>query len=368
MSGRKRLCILFLAAIVCLSGCGSLNFTSAEPPEIVSFDGSTIGDRTPTCTANPALAEQLRAAIMEQRDATVRGWELDTVTACLDELMALPDYFWFRGYHVQATTGLRTEAEISFTWLYDDGPAKYVSMCRKADEILAGAPWAGDYSVALYVHDWLATHVTYADVEGYDQTAYAAICEGSAVCGGIADAFAFLLNRAGIPACTVTGSAVQEGETLTHAWNFAELDGAVYAFDLTWDNTDRYDAYGGEYVCHSWFAVTSRELNTAHTAERPQDEIAAVSNADNYFIRQSALVTDDSVNAVVAAFEPQLAAGSNTLTLRCADRTVYDALCFRLFELQEISPVLKRLGVYSGGSYELTYTQQDDLFIITLYL
>ena len=139
----RRLCALLLAALLCLTGCGSLNFTSAEPIEVVSYDGSTIGDRTPTCTANPELAEELRAGIMAQQNVTLHGWELDTVTACLDELMALPDYFWFRGYHVQATTGLRTEAEISFTWLYDDGPAKYVSMCRKADEILAGAPWAG---------------------------------------------------------------------------------------------------------------------------------------------------------------------------------------------------------------------------------
>ena len=364
----KRLCALLLCAALCLSGCGSLNFTSAEPIAVVSYDGSTIGDRTPVCTANPDLAEELRAAILSQQDLTLHGWDLDLVTACLDELMALPDYFWFRGYHVSATTGLRTTAEIAFRWLYDDGPAKYEALCAKADEILAAAPWMGDYSVALYVYDWLARNVTYAESEGYDQTAYAAVCEGSAVCGGIADAFAFLLNRAGIPACTITGTAVHEGEHITHAWNFAELDGAVYAFDPTWDNTDRFDAAGREYLQHLWFGVTTAELNMTHTPEKEFDDIAALSNADNYYIRENAVITDDSIDSVVAAVRAQAESGSNVLSFRCADRTVYDAVSYRLFTLGEAGSVLRRLGLLNSGSYELTYTQQDGLFIITMYL
>lgn len=364
----KRLCALLLLAALCLTGCGSLNFTTAEPIEVVSFDGSTIGDRTPACTANPDLAEQLRAGIMAQQDLTLHGWDLDVISACLDELMALPDYFWFRGYHISASTGLRTTAEVTFRWLYEDGAAKYNALCAKADEILSAAPWMGDYSVALYVYDWLAANVTYAESEGYDQTAYAAVCEGSAVCGGIADAFAFLLNRAGIPACTITGQAVHEGERVTHAWNFAVLDGAVYAFDPTWDNTDRYDAAGREYLQHIWFGLTSTELNITHTPEHEQDDITALSNADNYYIHENAVITDDSPDSVVAAVRAQAEAGMNALSFRCADRTVYDAVSYRLFTLGEAGTVLRRLGLLNSGSYELTYTQQEDLFIITMYL
>ena len=341
----KRLCALLLLAALCLSGCGSLNFTTAEPIEVVSYDGSTIGDRTPACTANPDLAEQLRAGIMAQQNLTLHGWDLDVISACLDELMALPDYFWFRGYHITASTGLRTTAEIEFRWLYEDGPAKYQALCAKADEILAAAPWQGDYAVALYLYDWLAANVTYAESEGFDQTAYAAVCEGSAVCGGIADAFAFLLNRAGIPACTITGQAVHEGERVTHAWNFAELDGAVYAFDPTWDNTDRFDAAGREYLQHIWFGLTSTELNITHTPESERDDITALSNADNYYIRENAVITDDSPESVVAAVRAQAEAGMNALSFRCADRTVYDAVSYRLFTLGEAGTVLRRLGL-----------------------
>ena len=51
-----------------------------------------------------------------------------------------------------------------------------------------------------------------------------------------------------------------------------------------------------------------------------------------------------------------------------ADRAVYDAVSYRLFTLGEAGTVLRRLGLLNSGSYELTYTQQDDLFIITMYL
>lgn len=363
----KRLCALLLIAALCLSGCGSLNFTAAEPAA-VSFDGASIGDRTPTCTANPDLAEELRAGIMAQRNLTLHGWTLDVISACLDELMALPDYFWFRGYHISASTGLRTTAEIEFRWLYEDGAAKYDALCAKADEILAAAPWEGDYAVAKYLYDWLAEHVTYAESEGYDQTAYAAVCEGSAVCGGIADAFAFLLNRAGIPACTITGTAVHEGEHVKHAWNFAELDGAVYGFDPTWDNTDRFDAAGREYLQYLWFGLTSAEMNIAHTPETERDDITALATADNYYIRQQAVIVDDSVESVIAAVRPQAEAGCIALSFRCADRTIYDAVSERLFAQGEAGTVLRRLGLVNNGFYELTYTQQEDLFIITMYL
>ena len=51
------------------------------------------------------------------------------------------------------------------------------------------------------------THVRYVARETYDQTAYAAVCEGEAVCGGIADAYVYLLERGGIPARVITGTS-----------------------------------------------------------------------------------------------------------------------------------------------------------------
>lgn len=360
---------LFLAlclALTLLSGCGVLNRASAPAPAVVGGSGAQLPDAAPNCSANPDVAETLRSAIEQQSAATVRGCPLETVEACLAELLDDPALFWCTGYSLTASTLLTTTTEITFRWLYDDGPARYAELCAAADAVLAGAP-EGDYATALYLYDWLQTRVTYTERDGFDQTAYAAICEGSAVCGGIADAYTFLLTRAGIAARTVTGTAVDGGQATGHAWNLAVLDGAAYCFDLTWDNSDRYDAAGTAYLMHDWFAVTSAEFDPTHTPSRAADAVQTGANAANYYIREGYILTEDSDDAILAILRPQVEAGSNVLTFRCADGAVYDAVTFRLFDLREAAHVLRALGLAGFGSVTWTYSLQDDLHIVTLY-
>ena len=148
---RLRITALWLALALLLTGCGSLNITSAPAPTIVGSDGegaAVLRDSMPNCTANPELAQQLRAAIEAQQDTTVQGWAAETITACLDELLEAPELFWCTGYNLTAVTGLRTRADITFHWLYDDGRARYDAMCAAADAVRADAP-AGDYETAL---------------------------------------------------------------------------------------------------------------------------------------------------------------------------------------------------------------------------
>ena len=364
---RKSLIAILLALALLLSGCGSLRFATAKAPDVVYGDGDLLNDPFPNCDAYPELAARLREAIYAQQDVTVQGWDGKVVAACLDELMADPGLFWIIGYHITGTGGLSPVTEITFKWLCDNGKRMYDEMCQKADAVLAEAP-EGDYERALYLYDWLERNVTYAEDDGFDQSSYAAICGGSAVCSGIADAYAFLLRRGGIEACTVMGTATQNGTTQSHAWNYAVLNGASYAFDLTWDNCDRLDTAGTEYLLHEWFALTSAELNETHTAAEEAAQLSATANADNYFLRNGYYLTDDSADAVTAIWQQQLGNGTGVLTLRCADENVYQAACFRLFDLSESASILRRLGVVSGGSVTVNYTTLDALNTITIYL
>ena len=363
---RKAALALLLVLALILTGCGSLRFTSANPPDIVYSGGDMLRDPAPNCEAYPALTQKLRDAIMAQEDITLQDWDSHVVAACLDELMKDPGLFWVIGYHLTGSTGFHTTSQVSFRWLCDGGREKYEEMCRTADTVLAEAP-ADDYGRALYLYDWLERNVTYAAEEGFDQSSYAAICSGRAVCGGIADAYAFLLRRGGIDACTVMGTATQNGKTESHAWNYAILDGAVYAFDLTWDNCDRLDTSGNEFLLHEWFAVTSEELSSTHVPTDESDRITTSANANNYFIHNGYLLTDDSEDAVTAIWQQQLSSGTGVLTLRCADESVYRAACLRLFDLGEATALLRRLGVVSGSNVVVSYTTQDLLHIITIY-
>lgn len=173
----------------------------------IQRESSVLPDTAPNCSANPRVAAVLHTAMREQTDAVVYGCDADTLTACLGELFDDPE-LWVRSYRYTVYGGVNAHITVTFDWVYpDDGPARRAQLAQTADGLLAAAP-AEDYERALYLYDWLLTHVTYTGRETYDQTAYAAVCEGQAVCGGIADAYVYLLERGGIPARAVTGTSV----------------------------------------------------------------------------------------------------------------------------------------------------------------
>ena len=93
---------------------------------------------------------------------------------------------------------------------------------------------------AYRMYDYLINHVTYAhdtpegDVitQSVVQSAYGALIEGRCVCQGMAEAYARLLTRAGIP-CRVIWGYTQDGTR--HAWNVVEdPHGNRGHHDLTW--------------------------------------------------------------------------------------------------------------------------------------
>ena len=101
---------------------------------------------------------------------------------------------------------------------------------------------------ALYT--WLTEHVRY-DFRYYgspgkmpydSMTAYGALQNNLAICGGYAQAFQLLLEQAGIPCITVTGSLGGEN----HMWNLARIDGQWLYFDPT---SDRGRAAYGFQCC-----------------------------------------------------------------------------------------------------------------------
>ncbi len=84
----------------------------------------------------------------------------------------------------------------------------------------------------------------------YDsQTAYGALHDGLAICGGYAQAVQSLFEAVGIPCYTVTGTMGSE----YHMWNIAYLDGAWRYFDATSDR-------GRADYWFNYFGVTADQL------------------------------------------------------------------------------------------------------------
>lgn len=330
----------------------------------IQRESSVLPDTAPNCSANPRVAAVLHTAMREQTDAVVYGCDADTLTACLGELLDDPE-LWVRSYRYTVYGGVNAHITVTFDWVYpDDGPARRAQLAQTADGLLAAAP-AEDYERALYLYDWLLTHVTYTGRETYDQTAYAAVCEGQAVCGGIADAYVYLLERGGIPARAVTGTSVSSsGASERHAWVAAELNGAVYYFDPTWDLQDEGSAEAlPDYLSHTWFALTAARMAVRHTPDAPELWPDSRSNADNYYVRSGYTAAEATVAAAAAAVRSQWEDGRAVLEFRCESPEAYDEMCALLFDRDRLWDVYRALGsrVASSG-----YQCVDDQQIIRL--
>ena len=110
--------------------------------------------------------------------------------------------------------------------------------------------------------------------------------EGKAVCEGYAEAFQYLLQKAGIQSFIITGSSVNPGtgESEGHAWNAVRIDGRYYHVDLTWDDQ-------GEHLFYAYFNKTDaaiREDHSINATDYPLPVCNSV-NADYFYVNGGTL-------------------------------------------------------------------------------
>lgn len=104
---------------------------------------------------------------------------------------------------------------------------------------------ATEYQKIKTVYEYICSHVVYdmshlSDVSYVKQfTAYAALHDGKAVCQGYANLMYRLLSEMGVRSRIIPGNS--NGQA--HAWNIAEIRGAFYYLDATWDAGKRKYSY-----------------------------------------------------------------------------------------------------------------------------
>ncbi|MDE6401943.1 MAG: hypothetical protein K2L54_04945, partial [Clostridiales bacterium] len=126
---------------------------------------------------------------------------------------------------------------------------------------------------------------------GYVNTAYGALVEGKAMCGGFSRAFKAVMDRLDIPCVLIQGSAYSgksviaedtneklEAGLVAHMWNAVEVDGIWYGVDVTYNdganNPDKYTLVGDEYLSENHFAdgvISSSGFELKYPALRPTD-------------------------------------------------------------------------------------------------
>ena len=134
-----------------------------------------------------------------------------------------------------------------------------------------------DFERELILHDKLAKAVTYIESSNA-HNAYGAIVEGEAVCEGYAEAFQYLLHRAGIPSFVAVGSSVNpsSGSSEGHAWNYVMIDGKYYHTDVTWNDQ-------GDSIFHSYFNQSDAEIQIDHAINATEYALPKCKSTDSHY-------------------------------------------------------------------------------------
>ncbi|MCM1258908.1 MAG: hypothetical protein NC307_13775 [Roseburia sp.] len=130
-------------------------------------------------------------------------------------------------------------------WIIPDYSDRYVenSAMRQAtkEALSVVKPGMNDLQKMIALHDYLVINCEYdkknADagtIPWQSDEAYGALVKRTAVCGGYALAYQYLLNIVGIKCYEVIGYV--NSSPKLHAWNLVELDGKWYHTDVTWDD------------------------------------------------------------------------------------------------------------------------------------
>ena len=119
------------------------------------------------------------------------------------------------------------------------------------------------------IHDYIINNTKYdqdrsdRDIIKYkSDTAYGALIEGYALCGGYTDSMMLFLEKFGVKSYRISSA--------NHVWNYAYVDNNWYDIDLTWDDPISED--GTDTLEDTFFLISHKELLKLDTTEHTFDK------------------------------------------------------------------------------------------------
>ena len=131
------------------------------------------------------------------------------------------------------------------------------------------------------VHDYLVKTIRYdtalnvnlsitSETASDSYKVYGALVKNVAVCDGYAKSFNMFMDILGIPSDRVVGTSLQNGKSVSHAWNRVYVDGEYYFIDVTWDDPvpDR-----GSKVLYEYYLVSEDFIERDHVWDPAQFDV-----------------------------------------------------------------------------------------------
>lgn len=152
-----------------------------------------------------------------------------------------------------------------------------------------------------YLYRYVCEHVQYDNdkTDGHNDFLYDAVIEGKTNCDGYSNMLTLLFNLAGIKSCEAMGYNAKNEPG--HTWVVAELDGTLYNFDATFEDTDEredeslyYFGFSDELVSVAEFDLEDMRPKCADTARDFSYAHMIVSDiTDSATVKSIAKLTED---------------------------------------------------------------------------
>lgn len=233
-------------------------------------------------------------------------------------------------------------------------------------KVLRDAPADGDdYDKVRYVYEYVIRQTDYEQDAAYNQTMCSVFVYGKSVCQGYARAAQYLLQQLGLP-CVIAAGEVHDG--VRHAWDIVRADGAWYHMDPTWGDpsyASEEDADGMEaYINYDYLLITTDEISRTHTLYQEDELPVCTATADNYYVREGALLEKWDRGIFKLMMDSQVQEGSSFPSVKCASKEVFEEMKQDLVTEGHLSECLP-----SGSSAgRIRYTENADLYTMTVFL
>lgn len=325
-----------------------------------------------TCYARSQLTGRDLALYNDLADSISRGRNSVRIDAGIDPYHAFdiyklvlcdhPEFYWFSNKVEWRSLGFRTDMLLG-----GGKPRRAVdsAMREAADRVLSPLPrGANEYTVAKAVFAHVASSTTYAWEEaaaGADgcqdvHTLAGPFTTGRAVCDGYAAATQYLLQKAGVLAFRLSGTATSQLASGPHSWLLARINGRFYHIDPTWGDmastTRSVEKCLPQDANYDYFCLTDKEISVSHRAESIIDLPACTSTRDSYYKREGYFLQVWSDAAFSDVMARQLAKGCRYIAARAATEGVFKKMRSAYTCTERVDSLLARawLAAKTGGA------------------
>lgn len=279
-----------------------------------------------------------------------------------------PELFWIDSSY--ETTLYADKMELRFNYLY--GKQEIARRSSKIEAAVSAFKRTlsfrdTEYDMIRKAYLYVIDTVEYVANASDNQNIYSSLVNRRSVCAGYSRALQYLLQRNGIQAIYVSGTANGNGFGVgkSHAWNIVRCKGRYYQVDATFA-----DAYGNpdrkmiELGIHNlaYLCIDDNTMYRNHTPSRELQLPECRSKDLNYFVKNG-LYAETYNDRVKTNMKDAVYQGKHTWCYQFSNYNAYSA-CLHDIENGRYS---KLVSEYTRASSRIHYTHDEAMYCITCW-